>query len=160
MNRLNRFLRFTGLALVLQISTFAGDTSVNHLKFHQPWARATVTAAQAGAVYLEIRNSGATADSLIGAAAPNIAERVELHSHSHDNGIMRMRQVDKVVIPAKGSAEFEPGGYHIMLMNLKRPLQEGQAIPLKLRFQRAGEVKLDVRVLGLTAGGDDAGHKH
>jgi len=132
-------------------SAAAHEYKVGNLEVHHPWARATPGGVKTGAVYFKLINSGNEADALISASAPELAASAEVHNHVNDNGVMRMRKVDKVDIPAKGSALLAPGGYHLMLMELKAPLTEGQKLPLTLRFQRAGEVKVEVKVESLTA---------
>lgn len=89
------------------------------------------------AAYVVIQNPTAHADELIGVETP-LAETVELHSVTMDDDVMRMRRVRSVPIPAAGEAALEPGGYHIMLIGLYEPLDEGDAVPLVLRL-RSGQ---------------------
>lgn len=149
---------FTLLPLLAAPTAFAGPISVQ-----QAWARATPPGASNGAVYLTIRNSGA-ADSLIGASNNALAEKVEIHTHQNDNGVMRMRQVPKVNIPAQSTLTFKPHGNHVMLIGLKQPLALGDKLPLTLRFKLAGEVKTEVTVGAIDAEGPTAkpaaGHEH
>lgn len=84
------------------------------------------------AAFMTLSNGG-EARKLIKAESP-VAGSVELHNHIHDKGIMRMRQVTAIDLPAKGKASLQPGGYHIMLIGLKAPLQDGQKVPLTLTF--------------------------
>ena len=120
------------------------------VKVEDPWTRATPPGAKIGAGYMKI-TSGA-ADRLIGASSP-VAARVELHVVEMKGGVMRMRQVNGYDIPAGGSFELSPGGAHLMLVDIKRPFKEGAKIPLTLRFEKGGEVKveLQVRALGASA---------
>jgi len=120
------------------------------VKVEDPWTRATPPVAKVAAGYLKI-TSGA-ADRLIGASSP-VAARVELHVVEMKGGVMRMRQVNGYDIPAGGSFELSPGGAHLMLVDIKRPFKEGAKIPLTLRFEKGGEVKveLQVRALGASA---------
>jgi copper(I)-binding protein len=122
------------------------------VKIEDPWTRATPPGAKVAAGYMKI-TSGA-ADRLIGAASP-AAARVELHVTTKQGDVMRMREVKAYDIPAGGSFALEPGGAHLMLVDLKAPLKEGARVPMTLRFERAGEVKteLAVRALGSTAHG-------
>ncbi|WP_374338917.1 copper chaperone PCu(A)C [Leeia sp.] len=110
-----------------------------------PWAKPTVPGSMAGAIYFDIRNSG-EADTLVAVSSPALAEQVEMHNHINDNGVMRMRQVPNVPITANAQAHFKPHGLHVMLMGLKQPLKLGDKLPLTLRFQKAGEVKVEVVV--------------
>ncbi|MEZ5856750.1 MAG: copper chaperone PCu(A)C [Hyphomicrobiaceae bacterium] len=103
-----------------------------------PWARATPGGVKVGGAFLTITGHG-HADTLIRARSPR-ATSVELHTHLHDAGVMRMRRVDEIPIPASGNVKMQPGGYHIMLIDLKKPLTEGETIPLILEFKRSGRL--------------------
>ena len=120
------------------------------------WTRATAPGAKIAAGYLTIRNSGKTADKLVSASSP-AAEKVETHVTVKDGDIFRMREVKGYDIPAGGSFELKPGGAHLMLVNVKAPLKEGEKVPLTLRFERAGEVKTALQVGRLT---DTGKHGH
>jgi periplasmic copper chaperone A len=122
------------------------------------WSRATPPGAKIAAGYLTIRNQGATADRLIGASSP-AAARVEPHVTEKQGEVMRMREVKGYDVPAKGSYELRPGGAHLMLVDIKRPLKEGDKVPLVLKFERSGEVKVELQVRALGAsGGAMEGH--
>lgn len=88
---------------------------------------------QTGTAYLRIRNAGAKDMTLVAAVSP-AAEAVELHTHIDDAGVMRMRQVKEIVVPAGREVAFQPGGYHVMLIGLPLPLLAGDKVPLTLRF--------------------------
>jgi periplasmic copper chaperone A len=118
----------------------AGDIQVRH-----PWTRATPPGAKTGAGYLEIRNSGKEADRLIGASTL-AAERVELHVTMRDGDIVSMREAKSFEIPGRQRFSLRPGGPHLMLVGLAKPLEKGQRIPLVLRFQRAGELQVELEV--------------
>src|SRR3546814_16908753 len=75
-----------------------------------------------------------------------VAERVELHTHTMDGNVMQMRRVEALEIPAQGKAALQPGGIHIMLIGLKQPLREGERFPLTLTFAKAGAVTVEVAV--------------
>lgn len=120
------------------------------------WARASAGGARTGAGYLTISNTGTHDDKLIGAAAPDVAESVGLHTHIKDGDIMRMRPVEAIDVPAGGTATLAPGGFHLMLMGLKAPLEAGQSFAVTLTFEHAGDVTV---TLDVTANGPaDAGH--
>ena len=109
------------------------------------WSRATAPGAKIAAGYMVIRNDSAQPDRLVGASSP-LAARVEMHVHIKDGDIVRMREVKGYDVPAKASFELKPGGAHLMFIEIKRPFKEGEKIPTTLRFQRAGEVKVDFNV--------------
>lgn len=115
------------------------------VQIEKPWARATAPGAKVAGGYLLIRNAGAAADRLVSASSP-AAAKVELHVHINDNGVMRMREVPGYDVPAKGSFELKPGGAHLMFMDIKRPFKEGEKLPVKLRFEKAGEVNAEFHV--------------
>ena len=133
--------------------SFLTTTVLAQVRIEDPWARATAPGAKVGAGYLKI-TSGA-ADRLVGANTP-AAERVELHVVVKDGDVMRMREVKAYDIPAKGGFELKPGGAHLMLVELKAPLKEGTKVPVTLRFEKAGEVKVELQVRSLGS----SGHRH
>jgi copper(I)-binding protein len=108
---------------------------------------------------MTIRNPGAAGDRLLSASSP-AAAKVELHVHVNDNGVMRMREVKGYDVPAKGAFELKPGGAHLMFMDLKRPLKEGEKVPVKLKFAKAGEVSAEFEVGGMGSAAAPMQHKH
>ena len=98
-----------------------------------------------GAVLLTIVNHDKTADKLIGASTPDAA-KVEIHQMSETNGVMQMRPIGGVAVPAGETVTLDPNGYHIMLLGLKAPLKAGSAHTITLQFQRAGKVKTTFEV--------------
>jgi copper(I)-binding protein len=98
-----------------------------------------------GAVYVTIRNAGKEADSLLSASS-DAAQTLELHETKNEAGVMKMRPVQKIAVPAGGKIEMKPGGYHMMLMGLKRDLKPGDKVHVTLKFERAGEVPVDAPV--------------
>lgn len=120
-----------------------GATTAGTLTLESPWTRAAGQGGQ-GAGFLIIRNSGA-ADRLLSASTP-VAGRTELHTMLRDGDVMRMRQVEAISVPANGAVTLAPGGLHVMLIGLTRPLAVGESVPLTLVFERAGTVTLDLAV--------------
>ncbi len=146
MTILRGFILFALSALALPAATLAADFKQGDVEIGQVWARATPQGAKNGAAYLVLKNSGKEADTLKSVQS-QIADRTEIHEHIHEGDVMKMRQVSGgLAIPAGGTVPFKPGGYHIMLMGLKQRLEEGQHIPLKLSFAKAGEVTVDAQV--------------
>lgn len=113
------------------------------------WARETPPGTTVGAAYFEIANRGA-ADTLISASTP-VAKRVEFHSSRIERGMMQMRELLTLAVPAHGQVGFRPGTLHAMLVELNRPLKKGERFPLTLVFARAGAVQIEVVVRGLDA---------
>src|SRR6185369_1359316 len=121
----NILIAFALLGALIASPLAAQDFTLGSLKIVQPWARATVT--PTGGAYLAIDNQGA-ADRLV-KVETGIA-KAELHNHIMDGGVMKMRAVDAIPVPA-GRTALSPGGYHIMLIGLKAPLKEGTTFALK-----------------------------
>jgi periplasmic copper chaperone A len=123
-----------------------------------PWTRAAGQGGT-GAGFMTLRNAGATPDRLVSARAA-IARTVELHTHIHDNGVMRMRPVPAIEVPARGEVQLRPSGFHLMLIGLTAPLRQGERIPVTLVFERAGEVQVELTVESAGARGPAAGGHH
>lgn len=144
-------------------TALAHDYRAGELHIDHPWARATAPQAQNGGAYLTITNEGSTPDRLVAAESP-VASRVELHTHDVDSaGVMRMRQVEAIDVPAGEATALRPGGLHVMLIGLENRLVEGETFPLTLVFEAAGAVELEVQVEAVTYGVGDApamGHGH
>ena len=117
-----------------------GNIEVRH-----PWTRATPPGAEVAAGYLEIRNTGREPDRVIGASTP-AAGRVEMHVTASEKGVMKMREVTSFEAPARKRLTLRPNGTHLMIVGLKKPFVKGQRIPLTLRFERAGDVHIELEV--------------
>jgi len=146
------------LGLALAASAGAHDFSAGPLMIERPWARATPPAAQTGAAYFTLHNSGDADERLVSVDAP-IARRAELHAHQVENGVMRMRQVAAIVLPPGGQVALQPGGLHVMLIGLEAPLRVDESFPFTLTFERAGRVTIQISVQQ-GDGADHLGHSH
>jgi periplasmic copper chaperone A len=120
----------------------AGDIQVGEV-----FATPTPPGARIGAAYFSARNAGSRDDRLVGAASP-AAGRVELHmGEIGADGVMRMRELDAVPVPAGATLQMKPGGgHHLMLMELPKPLVEGESFPMTLEFEHGGKVDIRVQV--------------
>jgi len=143
----------TGWLLSIALMAFAAsiqaqDAKVGSIKIENAYVRATAPGQPAAGAFMKIDNSGA-ADQLLSASSPAAGE-VQLHQMSMEGNVMKMGQVKDIAVPANGSVDLKPGGYHIMLMNIKAPLKAGDTVPVKLKFAKAGEVevKLPVNAVG------------
>jgi hypothetical protein len=133
-------------ALALVTPLLAHSYTIGKLAIGHPWTRETGASQKVGAGYLAITNNGKKADRLISASAAGMKE-VQLHSVSMEGGVMRMREVkDGIAVPAGETVTFKPGGYHLMFMELTQPFKKGGKIPVTLRFQNAGSVKVQFAV--------------
>ncbi len=126
--------------------SFSQDVETDNLVISGAFSRASPKMAGAGAGFMTITSKG-TADRLIGFKSPN-CERPELHTHIHDNGMMRMRQVDAIDVPAGGMVELKPGSFHLMFIKLSEQLIEGETVEATLIFEKAGEVPVTLTVKG------------
>ena len=127
----------------------------------EPWIRATVASQMATGAFMKI--TAASPAKLVGASSP-VAGVVEVHEMALENNVMRMRAIDALDLPAGRTVELKPGGYHVMLMDLKRDLKEGETVPVTLVIEQGGKrqnVELKAVVLAPTARGAAASHgKH
>jgi periplasmic copper chaperone A len=140
---LRLYLSRTILALLLPLMAAAAAAPAR-IQVEDVWARATPPGATVGAVYMTLRNQGA-ADRLLRLTSP-IAARVELHESRSEGGMMRMRRLPFVDVPAGGVLRAEPAGLHVMLLQLTAPLRAGDEFPLTLVFAAAGEVRVNCKV--------------
>lgn len=137
-------------AVVLTAPVRAADVKAGDLVITQAWSRATPGGAKVGGGYLTIENKGTTPDRLIGGST-DAAGEVQVHEMSMKNGVMTMRPVEGglVVEPGK-TVKLTPGGFHLMLLDLKGPLKQGEKLPVTLEFEKAGKVSVmfDVGSIG------------
>lgn len=148
------------LSLALAGPAAAHDYTAGQLVIDHPYAVPTPPGSLHGAAYLRsVRNTGPAADRLIGASTP-IARQVEIHRMTLDGDVMRMRALPAIDIPAGRRIELKHGGeFHLMLMNLSKPLKEGDSFALTLRFERAGDKEVSVQVQKPRSG-VPSGHTH
>lgn len=97
------------------------------------------------AAYMSIRNDGDDDIALVGASS-DVGQMVEVHESRMDNGVMRMEEVEEIVVPAGDSIELEPGGFHVMIMHLEQELEPGDEFSLTLHFDDIGDIEIDVPV--------------
>lgn len=123
-----------------------GTTAAKPTTVTNAWARVTPQNAKAGAAYMTI--SSTDGDTLTAVSVPSsIAGMAQLHETTGgsmgSSGAMGMKEVSQIAIPAGGSVTLKPGGYHVMLMELAKPITAGETVPLTLTLQKAGTVKVD-----------------
>src|SRR5260221_13238260 len=152
MNAFSRTFVFAALATaLLAFPVCAEDVKAGDLVISQAWSRATPGGAKIAGGYLTIENRGAAPDRLIGGSG-DIAGKVEVHEMFVNNGVMTMRPLDKglAIEPGK-TVKLAPGGYHLMMFDLKGPLKQGEKVPVTLEFEKAGKVNLSLDVQGVGA---------
>ncbi len=147
------------LGCLLAAPARAEEVKAGDLVITQAWSRATPGGAKIAGGYLTIENKGSAADRLVGGSG-DVTDRIEVHEMSMSQGVMTMRALDKgLVIEPGQTVRLAPGGYHLMMFDLKRPLKQGDKVPVTLEFEKAGKVKLLFDVQGVGAGGPaGAGH--
>ena len=153
-------LRFTlPLAILLQLPT--GTALAADIQVKEAWVRGTVAGQRATGAYMEILSkSGAV---LVGAATP-AAEVTEVHEMKMEGGVMQMRAVPRLELPAGKAVQLQPGGYHLMLLKLRQPMQKGDSVPLTLmiegRDRKVEPVEVSAEVRDLTSASPSGGHQH
>jgi hypothetical protein len=160
---MNKPIRTVASAIAFSLLSIAAvqaaEVKVGDLVITEAWSRATPGGAKVAGGFLTIENKGASADRLLAGSA-DVAGKFEIHEMSMDNGVMKMRQLDKglPIEPGK-TVKLAPGGYHVMLMDLKGALKEGEKVPVTLQFEKAGkvQVELDVAGIGAKSPGDAGG---
>jgi len=122
------------------------EARVGQLVVNQAWSRPTPPTASVAAVYFSINNGGGKADRLEALSSP-IAAKVELHESHNQQGVLKMRELTSLPCPAGATVVSAPGGVHVMLIGLNRPLVAGMVFPVSLKFRDAGNLTLQVAVL-------------
>ncbi len=152
-----KILSQTGAAVAaLVLASFAttaraADYDIGSIHIAQPWARATPKSAAAGVAYLTITNNGNAADRVSCVSSDDSAQ-CQIHTMTMDNGVMKMRPVEGGLEIAPGQTiTLKPGGLHVMLVDLKHPLEAGKAAEATFQFEKAGTVKVAFPVLALGA---------
>ena len=152
------------IQLTAALLTLASATAVAaDVDVKTPWVRGTVSGQQATGAFMEITSKSGAA--IIGASSP-VAGVTEVHEMKMDGGVMKMRAIARLDLPAGKPVKLQPGGYHVMLMDLKQPLKKGDLVPLTLKFEGKDksvetiEVKAEVRDLTTTAPPAAAAHDH
>ncbi|KRR28380.1 hypothetical protein CQ14_40910 [Bradyrhizobium lablabi] len=144
---------FAAVLALAGSSAQAGDATAGDIVITQAWSRATPSGAKVAGGYLTIENKGAAPDRLISGSG-DVAGKFEIHEMAMNNGVMTMRPLDKglSIEPGK-TVKLAPGGHHLMLMDLKQPLKEGDKVPVTLQFEKAGKVTLSLDVQSVGAKG-------
>jgi copper(I)-binding protein len=144
-----RFLLAAAAFALAASAALAHDYKAGAIVIDHPWARTTPRGASVGAGYFSLTNTGTTADRLTGATAA-AADHVELHEMTMVDGVMRMRPVKDGIALAPGQRiEFKSNAFHLMLVDLKEPLQQGQRVKGTLTFEKAGTVDIEFLVEGI-----------
>lgn len=115
------------------------------IQIEDAWARESPPTVTNGAAYMTLTNEADAMDRLV-AASSEVAQVIELHTHTMEGNVMQMRQIDAIEVKPGESTVLEPGGLHIMLIGLNEPLKAGQTFPMTLEFEQAGTIPIEVEV--------------
>ena len=153
-----RILASIALLLELLVQTSgdalaqSGTAQIGELIISDGWARASIGTSRPAAAFLTITNRGSTPQVLVTVTSV-AAKKATVHRTASENGVIRMKPALPVIIPPNQATILRPGGLHIMLFELKKPLKKGEMLTLRLDFQDLGEVQATVPVLGPGARG-------
>ncbi len=148
-----------GLAQISMTAAGAADYDVGSIHISQPWARATPKGATSAAAYMTVTNNGKTPDR-VNCVSSDASAECQIHSMTMDNGVMVMRPVEGgLEIKPGETVTLKPGSFHMMLLNLKHPLEQGNSLQATLKFDSAGIVQVDypIAAIGAAAPGVPAG---
>jgi len=134
----------------LMVLVLAAMPAWAQVSVEQPWSRATPPGAKIGVGFMQLRNAGSAAERIVGASSP-LAAKVQMHVTTREGDVMKMREATSFEIPAGGTFELKPGGAHLMLMGLRKPLQKGDRVPLTLKLESGGVLAVELPVEGMGA---------
>lgn len=157
---MQKWLKTILVAMLVTLAGCGGPSAPSSIEVAEAWSPETPPGASVAAGYMTIRNGTAADDAIIAMESP-VAGAVEAHTMTMEDGMMRMRKVENLEVPAGETVELKPGEMHLMLIDLKDPLAAGGRYPLTLTFKVAGKVQTEVEVRGSGAAKDDhSGHQH
>jgi copper(I)-binding protein len=154
----NLFWKSCGIAaiagaaqLALSLPAVAADYDVGSIHISTPWARATPNGAAAGAAYMTVTNKGTVSDRL-NCVSDDASAQCQIHSMTMENGVMKMRPVEGgLEIKPGETVTLAPGGFHMMLLDLKAPLEQGKTLKATLKFDHAGTVDVEYPIAAIGA---------
>ena len=150
-------LSLLAAGLMLSAGVLAG--AADNITVQDPYVRLAPPNAPATGAFMVIKNTGDKDVKVL--KADNPASRVtELHTHLNENGVMKMRPVPAIEVKAKGQAVLQPGGLHVMMIDLKAPMKEGDVVPITLSFDDGSSKQVDAKVVRPMAAGMPMEHKH
>lgn len=130
--------------LLISVGALAG--AADSVSVQDPYVRMAPPNAPATGAFMVIRNNGDKEVKVLKAANP-VSRVTELHNHINDGGVMRMRPVTAIEIKAKGEVALKPGGLHVMMIDLKAPLKEGEIVPITLGFDDGSSKVVEAKVV-------------
>ena len=133
------------IVLLWLVSAAAAVAQTSQIQVSQAWARATPGGAKTAALYMTLVNKGPAEDRLLSVSTP-VAGMAEVHSKTTENGFMHMGAVANLAVKPGSPTVLKPGGYHVMMMDLKAPLVAGETFTLTLTFEKAGTIEAKATV--------------
>ena len=150
--------RLSMLAAGLLFSAGVLAGAADNVSVQDPYVRLAPPNAAATGAFMVIRNTGDQDVKVVKADNP-VSKATELHTHLNEGGVMKMRPVPAIEIKAKGEAVLKPGGLHVMMIDLKAPMKEGDSVPITLTFDDGSSKQVDARVVKATAAPAPTEHK-
>jgi copper(I)-binding protein len=154
MKHSTRAVLFGSIGLALGGGLATSVVHAQEVTIKEPWVRGTVRGQKATGAFMQL--TATESATLVSVESP-VAGTVQIHEMQMENDVMKMRAISRLDLPAGKAIELKPGGYHVMLMDLKQPLKKGEAVPISLRFEgkdktfKTIEIKAQVRELGASA---------
>lgn len=127
----------------------ASTTAADSVQVENAYARAVPPGQPNSASFMTLVNTSAVDHSVVSASSP-VAATVELHTHTNNNGVMEMRRIDKIDVPAKGRTELKPGGLHVMLIGLQQDMKVGENAQITLTFEDGSTTTVDAAIQEIT----------
>jgi len=154
------FAALVGLAIITITPATGQEYKAGTITIETPWTRATPTGSKVAGGFMKLKNTGKETDRLVGGSV-TVAGKFEVHEMAMINNIMKMRELDKgLEIKPGQSIELKPGSYHVMFMDMKQPMKEGDKVKGALVFEKAGKVEVEYTVRGMGAQSDSQKMKH
>jgi periplasmic copper chaperone A len=150
-------LSLLAAGLLFSAGVLAG--AADNISVQDPYVRLAPPNAPATAAFMVIKNGGDKDVKVVKADNP-VSRVTELHTHTNDGGVMKMRPVPAIEVKAKGEAVLKPGGLHVMMIDLKAPMKEGDSVPITLTFDDGSSKQVDAKVVKPSAAPMQMDHKH
>lgn len=142
------------VSVLLASTSIAANNKQAEIEVSSAWSKEVPESSSVAAAFLTIDNHSTKNDQLIAARSP-IAGKTELHTHLHQDGMMKMRQIESIDVKADGITQLQPSSFHIMFFDLKQVPKLGESFPLTLQFKHAGNITVNVNVESATFMPDD-----
>jgi len=150
-------MRHAGIAAFAIAMALSGQQALAEVTASDAWVRGTVPSQKATGVFMKLRS---TEDAKLVAAASPAAKIVEVHEMAMKGNVMEMRAVESIALPAGKTVELKPGGYHVMLIDIVKPLSKGDSVPVTLTLMGKDGKKSTLALKAEVRGPDGAAHKH